>query len=278
MYERIIGRVRRRDVYDPETGELIVARNEMIDEEIADTHRATPAVEEVYVRSPMTCSLIHGICALCYGRDLGRGEMVEIGSAVGIVAAQSIGEPGTQLTLRTFHTGGTAQAAVTSPAVCRAWKNCSKRARSRRVKRSSSDISGTLRLLRKEGVRIARVINSEVRSEQHEIPVGWDTDGRRRRHGQAKAHVAGGEADGERRDRRRDGRYGLHRRGHASVHPLRDAQDVRDYEIPSNARLLPKMCTTGCRSRAGQQLTEGSKNPHRILRILGAGRRRSSTC
>jgi DNA-directed RNA polymerase subunit beta' len=65
-------------------------------------------VQGVKVRSPLTCELIHGICAKCYGMDLGRGKMVEIGSAVGIVAAQSIGEPGTQLTLRTFHTGGVA--------------------------------------------------------------------------------------------------------------------------------------------------------------------------
>ena len=65
-------------------------------------------VEEVMVRSPMTCELEHGICAECYGMDLGRGKLVELGSAVGIVAAQSIGEPGTQLTLRTFHTGGVA--------------------------------------------------------------------------------------------------------------------------------------------------------------------------
>ena len=65
-------------------------------------------VQEVKVRSPLTCELTHGICAKCYGLDLGRGKMVELGSAVGIVAAQSIGEPGTQLTLRTFHTGGVA--------------------------------------------------------------------------------------------------------------------------------------------------------------------------
>jgi DNA-directed RNA polymerase subunit beta' len=108
--ERIFGRCAASDTYDPETGELIVARNELISDELAEVIQNSK-LEAIHVRSPMTCALIHGICALCYGRDLGRGEMVEIGSAVGIVAAQSIGEPGTQLTLRTFHSGGTAQAA-----------------------------------------------------------------------------------------------------------------------------------------------------------------------
>ena len=93
MLERTIGRVVSDPVYHPETGELIVSRNELVDEEIAE-HIQQSDIDEVYVRSPMTCSLMHGICALCYGRDLGRGDMVNIGSAVGIVAAQSIGEPG----------------------------------------------------------------------------------------------------------------------------------------------------------------------------------------
>src|SRR5690606_11129849 len=97
LFERIVGRCAARDVYHPETGELIVAVNGMIDEEVADTIQNS-TIEGVSVRSPMTCDLIHGICALCYGRDLGRGDLVEIGAAVGIVAAQSIGEPGTQLT------------------------------------------------------------------------------------------------------------------------------------------------------------------------------------
>ena len=92
---------------DPKTGEILAERDEIIDHDMV--RKLTAAnVEEVFVRSPLTCELTHGICAKCYGMDLGRGKLVEIGSAVGIVAAQSIGEPGTQLTLRTFHTGGVA--------------------------------------------------------------------------------------------------------------------------------------------------------------------------
>lgn len=136
LYERIVGRCAATDIYDPETGRLIVARNGMIDEEVGDILQNNKAIEQVYVRSPMSCALIHGICALCYGRDLGRGDMVSIGAAVGIVAAQSIGEPGTQLTLRTFHTGGTAQASGDITSGLPAWKSCLKRARNPKVKRS----------------------------------------------------------------------------------------------------------------------------------------------
>ena len=106
LYERIVGRCASHDIYHPETGELIVARNEILDEEISEIIQNS-SMEDIPVRSPLSCSLVHGVCALCYGRDLGTGEMVSIGSAVGIIAAQSIGEPGTQLTLRTFHSGGT---------------------------------------------------------------------------------------------------------------------------------------------------------------------------
>ncbi len=86
---------------------MLGERNDIIDHELA-RKIAAAGIAEVKVRSPMTCELQHGICSKCYGLDLGRGNMVELGSAVGIVAAQSIGEPGTQLTLRTFHTGGVA--------------------------------------------------------------------------------------------------------------------------------------------------------------------------
>ena len=112
MEERIVGRCAAQDIFDPQNGELIVARNEMIEEEIAARIQNSD-LEEVEVRSPLTCGLINGVCALCYGRDPGTGDMVDIGAAVGIVAAQSIGEPGTQLTLRTFHASGATEGDIT---------------------------------------------------------------------------------------------------------------------------------------------------------------------
>jgi DNA-directed RNA polymerase subunit beta' len=105
--ERILGRVSLHDVYNPLNDELIVKAGEEISDDIVKSIEATP-IEKVEVRSPLTCESPKGVCAKCYGRNLATGKMVQNGEAVGVVAAQSIGEPGTQLTLRTFHVGGIA--------------------------------------------------------------------------------------------------------------------------------------------------------------------------
>lgn len=107
LSERILGRVSVHDIYDPISEELLVEAGGEITEEIADKIEAT-AIEEVEIRSVLTCESKRGICAKCYGRNLSSGRMATIGESVGVIAAQSIGEPGTQLTLRTFHVGGTA--------------------------------------------------------------------------------------------------------------------------------------------------------------------------
>ena len=105
--ERILGRVVLQDVIDPRSNEVIVeAGQEIKDEQVALIENAP--IESVEVRSPLTCAAQYGICAKCYGRNLATGKMVQRGEAVGVIAAQSIGEPGTQLTLRTFHVGGVA--------------------------------------------------------------------------------------------------------------------------------------------------------------------------
>jgi DNA-directed RNA polymerase subunit beta' len=108
MAERILGRVPMEDVVDPTSGKVIVAKNEIIDEVTSEEIEAA-GIDELRVRSPLTCETRNGVCATCYGRDLARGTPVNIGEAVGVMAAQSIGEPGTQLTMRTFHIGGAAQ-------------------------------------------------------------------------------------------------------------------------------------------------------------------------
>lgn len=108
LAERVLGRTAAEDVLVPGTDEIIVRANELIDERKADAIEAA-GVQSVRIRSALTCESEDGICALCYGRDLARGTLVNIGEAVGIIAAQSIGEPGTQLTMRTFHIGGIAQ-------------------------------------------------------------------------------------------------------------------------------------------------------------------------
>ncbi|MEN6468242.1 MAG: DNA-directed RNA polymerase subunit beta' [Smithella sp.] len=106
--ERVLGRVALQEIKDPFTDEVIVKANEAIDEALAEKiDRA--GIERINIRSVLSCRAKHGVCAMCYGRDLAHGHLVNIGEAVGIVAAQSIGEPGTQLTMRTFHIGGTAK-------------------------------------------------------------------------------------------------------------------------------------------------------------------------
>jgi DNA-directed RNA polymerase subunit beta' len=108
LSERILGRFAAQDIVHPLTGNVIVARNEMFDEVKAEAVE-TAGVDSVFVRSVLTCETQIGVCAKCYGRDLARGTPVNMGEAVGVMAAQSIGEPGTQLTMRTFHIGGAAQ-------------------------------------------------------------------------------------------------------------------------------------------------------------------------
>ncbi|MBF2000513.1 MAG: DNA-directed RNA polymerase subunit beta' [Synechococcales cyanobacterium M58_A2018_015] len=106
LQDRLLGRIAARDVVHPQTGEVIVSRNQAISDDLAKAI-GKANVEEVFVRSPLTCEASRSVCQLCYGWSLAHASLVDLGEAVGIIAAQSIGEPGTQLTMRTFHTGGT---------------------------------------------------------------------------------------------------------------------------------------------------------------------------
>ena len=114
LRERVLGRVTGEDLVDPETQETVIFAGTMLDEDLVDLIDKL-GIDEVRVRTPLTCETRYGLCAKCYGRDLGRGSMVNAGESIGVIAAQSIGEPGTQLTMRTFHVGGAAsRAAVAS--------------------------------------------------------------------------------------------------------------------------------------------------------------------
>ncbi|MEN9901436.1 MAG: DNA-directed polymerase subunit beta [Pseudomonadota bacterium] len=116
LRDRILGRVTAADVIHPETQETLIETGTMLDEDLCDLIDQAGA-DEVKVRTPLTCATRYGLCAQCYGRDLGRGSMVNTGEAVGVIAAQSIGEPGTQLTMRTFHVGGAASRAAAASQV-----------------------------------------------------------------------------------------------------------------------------------------------------------------
>ncbi|MFA7277214.1 MAG: DNA-directed RNA polymerase subunit beta' [Pseudobdellovibrionaceae bacterium] len=139
LSERILGRTAASDIVHPLSGDLIVSRNELIDEVKAEAVE-TAGVDSVFVRSVLTCETQIGVCAKCYGRDLARGTTVNIGEAVGVMAAQSIGEPGTQLTMRTFHIGGAAQKGAEKSSV-EATINATAEIRHHNVVKNSSGIN-----------------------------------------------------------------------------------------------------------------------------------------
>jgi DNA-directed RNA polymerase subunit beta' len=260
LAERIYGRVTAETIKDPETGDVIIEEGVQYTEELSDAVDAS-GVEEVYVYSPMTCELRQGMCAKCYGTDLSRGRDTELGAAVGIIAAQSIGEPGTQLTLRTFHTGGTAEARgdITQglPRVEELFE-----ARQRpKGEAVMSEISGLVEVRSIDGVRHVFVTDSKLVEDEYEIPDGWSLKVEDQDEVKVGAIIA--EKDDEVISARHAGRV-------VEDGPVPrvvwESKEERDYEIPAGTRIL---VSESQRIEAGDQLTEGSKNPHRILEILG---------
>lgn len=169
LQDRIIGRVTVHDIVDPATGEVIVDAGQEISEDAAE-EVVKAGIEEVEIRSVLACKSRYGVCANCYGRDLATGRKVNVGEAVGIIAAQSIGEPGTQLTMRTFHTGGVAGDDITQglPRVEELFE-----ARKPKGQAVISEVSGRLEITEVRGKREARVINDEDGSfETYTIPYG----------------------------------------------------------------------------------------------------------
>jgi DNA-directed RNA polymerase subunit beta' len=260
MSERVVGRVAAAPVAHPKTGELLVDRNEAITEDIAAAIDELE-IEDVLVRSPMTCQLRQGICKLCYGRDLGRGDMVAIGSAVGIVAAQSIGEPGTQLTLRTFHTGGVAHAGDITAGLPRVEEMFEARKKPK-GEAPMSEIGGVVHIVKTDDERRVLVVDSEIERFDYEIKRGWKVmveDG---------DEVKVGDPIATWRDEKeivaeKSGRISIEERDVTLIHERRDE---REYEVPTTGRLL---VDEGQRIDPGTQLVEGVLNPHDILRIQG---------
>ncbi|HBT20981.1 MAG TPA: DNA-directed RNA polymerase subunit beta' [Peptococcaceae bacterium] len=200
LKERILGRLALEDIHHPETGEVIVKADEEIDEEAVEKI-IQAGIDAVKVRSVLTCRTRYGVCRKCYGRDLATGKLVELGEAVGIIAAQSIGEPGTQLTMRTFHTGGVAGEDITQglPRVEELFE-----ARKPKGQAIISEIDGVVSIVEEKGKR--------------------------------KIQITG--PDGE----------------------------FSEYTIPYGSRIKVK---NGDHVSAGDELTEGSVNPHDLLKIKG---------
>ncbi|QQY79421.1 DNA-directed RNA polymerase subunit beta' [Keratinibaculum paraultunense] len=200
LKDRIVGRFVVEDVVDPNTNEIIIKKGEMITESIAE--RIDKAgIKEVKVRSVLTCKTRHGVCAKCYGRDLATGYPVHVGEAVGTIAAQSIGEPGTQLTMRTFHTGGVAGADITQ---------------------GLPRVEELFEARKPKGLAVISEISGEVSINETK----------------KKKEVIITSNDG----------------------------DTKTYSIPYGSRLKVR---DGDFVEAGDEITEGSVNPHDILKIKG---------
>jgi DNA-directed RNA polymerase subunit beta' len=260
---RLYGRLTGGRILDPNTGEILAEKDEILDHDL--TRKIIEAgITDVKVRSPLTCQLIHGICAKCYGIDLGRGNMVELGSAVGIVAAQSIGEPGTQLTLRTFHTGGVAAGGDITTGLPRVEELFEAR-KTPKGEAVVAEIKGTIHIIQSEkyaDMRLVHVEHSEMISDEMDIPEEWTIvvkDAAEVKAGEILATL--GEAT---IPAQHAGRVRIEKKRKVIV-SYEQHEDV-EYEIPITSRLLIK---EGDHVEAGQPLTEGSLNPHRILRIQG---------
>jgi DNA-directed RNA polymerase subunit beta' len=168
LYDRIEGRYSYETIRHPKTGEVIVQRNELIESDIADTIIAA-GVERLQIRSVLSCRTRHGVCKKCYGRNLATGQHVEIGEAVGIIAAQSIGEPGTQLTMRTFHTGGVAGDDITQglPRIQELFE-----ARNPKGQAIISEIDGVVKEIREAKDRREIEVQGEAESKVYAVTYG----------------------------------------------------------------------------------------------------------
>ncbi|HEX9014557.1 MAG TPA: DNA-directed RNA polymerase subunit beta', partial [Chloroflexota bacterium] len=256
--DKVQGRLAAEPIIDTATGEIVVDRNDVIDED-ALRRILDLGVERVLARSPLTCESRHGVCQACYGRHLGTGDLCKIGDAVGIVAAQSIGEPGTQLTMRTFHTGGVAGLDITSglPRVEELFE-----ARVPKGEAVLSEIDGVVQVERTEDKRLIRVVSRETYRDDYPIPEGYRVEV------SAGDSVTAGDVLASREDAEP-----VTARVNGLVENIGEALTIsyeeieeREYEVSPSARIKVENSQP---VNAGDQLTEGSKNPQDILRIQG---------
>lgn len=261
--DRIATRVLAADITDPETGEVLLRRNDVLDEAALGAIERHE-VDKAFVRSALTCESRFGICAQCYGLDLARGHSVRQGEAVGIIAAQSIGEPGTQLTLRTFHTGGVAGSDDITQGLPRIEELFE--VRNPKGEAVISEIDGTVDIWWEGDLRMLKVSRTELKRREVEIPAGYEllvaSDDRvqeetviaRNPNDENEFVVAGMEGNV----------FVEEESGQLIIR--REDTEVWETDIPANARTRVEK---GAKVMAGEQLTEGSKNPKEILRIQG---------
>ncbi|MBI4328568.1 MAG: DNA-directed RNA polymerase subunit beta' [Chloroflexi bacterium] len=269
LAERIVGRLAARPVPHPKTGEILVGRDEEITERIARAIQEAE-VERVCVRSPLTCEAARGLCQLCYGVSLGRGRLVERGEAVGIMAAQSIGEPGTQLTMRTFHTGGVASVDITSglPRVEELFE-----ARIPKLAAPIAEIDGVIELYEAPDGRHVKISSTDVVREKYALPKGFTALVKNNdwvEAGAELAHPAPKKTAGKSSVAATEGLRSV-MAGHVKLEKnlivvSREERQERDYLVPPGARLT---VSPGQQATAGTPLAEGPLNPQDVLRVQG---------
>ncbi|MBX3036263.1 MAG: DNA-directed RNA polymerase subunit beta' [Anaerolineales bacterium] len=265
MQTRMYSRLAAEKIVHPKTGEVLAEFDDVITHEMA-RKIAEAGIAEVKVRSPLTCELDHGICAKCYGIDLGRGEMVDLGAAVGIVAAQSIGEPGTQLTLRTFHTGGVA---ATSADITTGLPRVEEIFEARKMPKGEAvvaEINGVVRILQSEkyaDMREVHIEHAEMIHDEYAIPEDWKFAVK------DEAEVQAGEVLATKEKAtivaQHAGRVAVEKKDRKIIVSYEQREEVI-LDVPNTSRLLVR---DGAHVEAGTPLTEGSLNPHRILKIQG---------
>ncbi|MBO0701370.1 MAG: DNA-directed RNA polymerase subunit beta' [Candidatus Dormibacteraeota bacterium] len=264
IVDKIGGRVAAEDVTTPE-GEVLVRAGELITEWLAEK-AVEAAVGSVKVRSVLICESREGVCRFCYGRNLATGKLVEVGEAVGVIAAQSIGEPGTQLTMRTFHTGGVAGVDITQglPRVEELFE-----ARIPKGKATITEIDGELEIVRDDSGRKARVVSREEFEVSYPLEPTMEVlvkSGDRVMEGQELARERTGEA--------------VLRTRHAGTVTVSDKEvavrtedeETREYPIPHGQRIRPELERRDgatAHVEAGEQITEGAINPQDLLQIRG---------
>ena len=276
---RITGYLAVSEIVDPGTNAVIVGRDEEIDEDKVQQIIET-GITRVHVRSPLTCRSRFGICRKCYGRDLGRKQLVRLGTAAGVIAAQSIGEPGTQLTLRTFHTGGVVGVDITTglPRVEELFE-----ARTPDGNAIISEIDGTIEITHTDGESTIKIISSEFYLDEYPILPGAElavTEGQsvdadnilfslpektsKRKSSKKLPAVSRGEAEQRQAMLARVAGQVVIEDGRLYVRY--EEREEREYGVPHGTHLLAQ---SGDKVKAGDRLTRGPVNPHDILRIMG---------
>jgi DNA-directed RNA polymerase subunit beta' len=259
--KRMVGRLTATDLFHPETGALIVERNQELTEAVVAAIDES-GIDEVLVRSPLSCEARQGVCRLCYGRNLATGFLVGIGEAVGIIAAQSIGEPGTQLTMRTFHTGGVAGLDITAglPRVEELFEG-----RVPKGKAEISHIDGIVEIVRGDTGTRVKVTSREQYDNHIALLAGVEllaAAGDLVEPGQV---LARGESGDKSADVTAPAKGFLVREGDDLIVRSEDIVE-REYAIPHNAKL---MVENGVEIRAGDAITDGPINPQEFLETRG---------